>query len=78
MFHRNQKVLFRAEFRQHSTVIPRGMIAYVTSVSQEGNVAVAFEGRTVPLSDGTEATGYTIPAEDAAETLIALGVEVAA
>ncbi len=78
MFQRNQRVLFRASFRQCSTVIPRGMKARVTSVSYEGDVSVVFDGATVPLSDGTAATGYTIPARDVNETLIALQEEVAA
>lgn len=78
MFQRNQRVMFRASFRQFSTVIPRGMKARVTSVGFSGDVSVAFEGATVRLSDGSEATGYTIPAADVNETLIALQEEVAA
>ncbi len=78
MFQRNQRVMFRASFRQFSTVIPRGMKARVTSVSYEGDVSVVFEGATVPLSDGTDATGYTIPAREVDDTLIALQDGVAA
>ena len=78
MFQRNQRVIFRSEFRQRSTVIPQGMTATVSSVNSNGDVSVAFEGRTVPLYGGSEATGFTIPAAEVPDILVALPGEVAA